>query len=129
MNVTPQAKATNAGAQESDIERGSFVRDRLASGETTKASRLVVATYNIRYAVGSHLVGGSTLRRLGVSRPGRRSRLVGGNIGRAARVLSDGARMPRADIVALQEADRGTMRAGGQHGARGPAEALHLSYV
>lgn len=135
MAATPQTQTRNARVQESGLERGNFARDDLmsdrpASSETTEdASRLVVATYNIRYAVGSHLIGGSLLRRLGVSRPGRRARLIYDNLRRAARLLSEGARMPRADIVALQEADRGTIRAGGQHVARGLAEALRMSYV
>jgi endonuclease/exonuclease/phosphatase family metal-dependent hydrolase len=130
MAVKPQTKPTSARAQEPDIERGSFARAvSAAEGAAVEVSRLVVATYNIRYAVGSHLVGGSLLRRIGVSQPGRRARLVGGNVGKAARILSDGARMPRADIVALQEADRGTIRAGGQHVARGLAEALRLNFV
>ena len=135
MAAKSQTNPTDARAQESDIERGSFARgdltgDRLAGVEIAgRASRLVVATYNIRYAVGSHLIGGSLLRRVGLSRPGRRAQFVGDNIAKAARILSDGARMPRADIVALQEADRGTIRAGGQHVARGLAEALRMSYV
>src|SRR5438270_10462536 len=101
MAAKSQTNPTDARAQESDIERGSFARgdltgDRLASVEIAgRASRLVIATYNIRYAVGSHLIGGSLLRRLGLSRPGRRGRPVGGNIRLAAHVLSDGARVPR----------------------------------
>ena len=108
-----------------DIERGEFAPRR----EPTADSRLVVATYNIRYAVGSHLIGGSLLRRLGLGLPGRRARLVGGNVAKAARILSDGVRMPRADVVALQEADRGTIRAGGRHVARALAEALRMNFV
>jgi endonuclease/exonuclease/phosphatase family metal-dependent hydrolase len=37
--------------------------------------------------------------------------------------------MPRADIIALQEADRGTLRAGGRHVARELAEALGVEYA
>jgi endonuclease/exonuclease/phosphatase family metal-dependent hydrolase len=95
----------------------------------TPPARLVVATFNVRYAVGSFLISGSLLRRVGLTRPGRRPALVARNIGRAARALSDGARMPAADIVALQEADRGTLRAGRRHVARELAEALRMSYV
>ncbi|HEX8354293.1 MAG TPA: endonuclease/exonuclease/phosphatase family protein, partial [Pyrinomonadaceae bacterium] len=53
----------------------------------------------------------------------------GGNIRKAARVLRGGARMPPADVVALQEADRGTARAGGLDVARGLAEAVGMNYV
>jgi endonuclease/exonuclease/phosphatase family metal-dependent hydrolase len=135
MAATPQTRPTDAPAHEPDIERGSFAREdlaraRVAGGETAAdGARLVVATYNIRYAVGSHLIGGSLLRRLGVSRHARRARLVYGNIDKAARLLSDGALMPRADVIALQEADRGTLRAGGRHVARALAEALRINFV
>ena len=156
MAVNTQTTQTDARAHESDIERGSFAlgsfaRDALKGGPSSSGdfaapasymvgataphtvgapvSRLVVATYNIRYAGGSHLIGGSLLRRLGVSRPGRRARLVAGNVFKAARILSDGAHMPRADVVALQEADRETRRAGGQHVARALAGALRMNFV
>lgn len=109
-----------------DIERGDFARARVAEEEV---ERLVVVTYNIRYAVGSHLIGGSLLRRVGLGRPGRRPRLVGANIREAARILSGGAAMPPADVIALQEADRGTVRAGKRHVARELAEATGMSYV
>jgi endonuclease/exonuclease/phosphatase family metal-dependent hydrolase len=91
--------------------------------------RLVVATFNIRYVVGSFLISGSIARRLGLGRPGRRPALVARNVGAAARALTDSSRMPAADIVALQEADRGTLRAGGRHVARELAEALRMAYV
>jgi endonuclease/exonuclease/phosphatase family metal-dependent hydrolase len=132
MTVTTETEPTDLRAREPDIERGSFARDDLKGGPSSDveaAPRLVVATYNIRYAVGSHLIGGSLLRRLGISRPGRRARLVADNINKAARILSDGARMPRADVVALQEADRATLRAGGRHVARELAEALRMDFV
>jgi endonuclease/exonuclease/phosphatase family metal-dependent hydrolase len=130
MAVMPQTMPTNFRVQAPDIESGSFADDAAKAGEATSGpARLVVATYNIRYAVGSHLIGGSLLRRLGISRPARRSRLVSGNVREAARILSGGARMPRADVVALQEADRGTIRAGRCHVARSLAEALRMNFV
>lgn len=105
------------------LERGGPAPDDSA------APRLVVATYNVRYAVGSFLISGSLLRRVGLTRPGRRPRLVARNIEAAARALSDGRRLPPPDLVALQEADRGTLRAGGRHVARELAEALGMAYV
>jgi endonuclease/exonuclease/phosphatase family metal-dependent hydrolase len=111
---------------ELEIERGDFA-PRTSPSEGPR--RLVVVTYNIRYAVGSHLVSGSVLRRVGLGWPGRRPRLVGDNIRKAARILSDGARLPRADLIALQEADRGTLRAGGRHVARELAAELRMNYV
>ena len=126
--TTPEFEIDFAG----DVERGRFVapgaRPTDASA-TARGSRLVVCTYNIRYAVGSFLISGSLLRRVGVSRPGRRASLVAGNVVRAARALSDGVRMPPADLVALQEADRETVRAGGRHVARELARELRIDYA
>lgn len=124
MAVTSKQKQ-HSGADEPGVERGSFARVEKAKD----VSRLVIVTYNVRYAVGSHLIGGSLLRRIGISRPGRRPRLVEGNIQKAARILSDNSRMPRADLVALQETDRGTARAGGRHVARELAQALGMNFV
>ena len=123
-NVQPDSRY--AVPPELEIERGDFAT-RTPPAEETR--RLVVVTYNIRYAVGSHLIGGSLLRRLGLGWPGRRPRLVESNIGKAARILSDGAQLPRVDVVALQEADRATVRAGRRHVARELAEALGMNYV
>jgi endonuclease/exonuclease/phosphatase family metal-dependent hydrolase len=146
MASSLQTESADRLATEQEIERGDFSQQTPAA-ETSRlpfdspqlpvdssqlaveSSRLVVATYNIRYGVGSHLIGGSLLRSLGLGWPGRRSRLVQSNILKAARILSHGAHMPRADVIALQEADRATVRAGGQHVARGLAEALAMSYV
>jgi endonuclease/exonuclease/phosphatase family metal-dependent hydrolase len=127
MSATTQTPTRATPRDETEVERGDFARD----GVTTPQSpaRLVVVTYNIRYAVGSHLIGGSLLRRVGLGWPSRRPRLVGRNVEKAARLLSGGATMPRADVVALQEADRETLRAGGRHVARELAEALGTSYV
>jgi len=111
---------------ELEIERGDFAAQPVSS---EGPRRLVVVTYNIRYAVGSRLIGGSLLRRAGLGQPGRRPRLVGDNIRKAARILSDGAYLPRADVVALQEADSGTFRAGGRHVARELAGELKMNYV
>ncbi|HYN84703.1 MAG TPA: endonuclease/exonuclease/phosphatase family protein [Pyrinomonadaceae bacterium] len=124
VESTPQA--------ESDIEFGGRVRDdggASPNSSTGSPARLVVVTYNIRYAVGSFLITGSLLRRAGLSRPARRPALVASNIRRAAATLSDGRRMPRADLVALQEADRETVRAGRRHVARELAEELGMTYA
>jgi endonuclease/exonuclease/phosphatase family metal-dependent hydrolase len=114
------------GERAPDLEFGDFTNSEAAPRDV---SRLVVATYNIRYAVGSRLISGSLLRRLGLGWPTRRPRLVEGNIRRAARAFTDGDRMPPADLIALQEADRQTLRAGGRHVARELAESLGMSYV
>lgn len=124
--IVQHVRDASQAEPELEIERGEF-STRTPSAE--ESSRLVVVTYNIRYAVGSHLIGGSLLRRVGLGWPGRRPRLVGDNIRKAARILSDGAYLPRADVVALQEADCGTLRAGGRHVARELANELRMNYV
>lgn len=109
-----------------DVERGSFAP---TGAHAPAKSRVVIATYNIRYAVGSFLISGGILRRAGLSRPRRRQSLVAGNIVKAARLFADGTRMPPPDIIALQEADSGTVRAGGHDVARELAQALRTHYA
>lgn len=77
--------------------------------------RLVISTFNIRYAAGSFLITGSLFRRVGLSRPQRRAALIDKHLARAAQAFSNGKLMPPSDIIALQEADRFTLRAGGRH--------------
>ncbi|HEV2708499.1 MAG TPA: endonuclease/exonuclease/phosphatase family protein, partial [Pyrinomonadaceae bacterium] len=89
----------------------------------------VVASYNIRYAVGQRLISGSLMRRLRLARPRRRPSLVARNIAKAARAFSDERLMPRADVIALQEADRQTQRSGGRDVARELAERLQMNYA
>lgn len=113
-------------SERAKIEFGSFA----PPGEPSHANtRLVVATFNIRYAVGSFLITGSLFRRAGFGRPARRPSLVSTNILAAARVFTDGRLMPPADIVCLQEADRETVRAGGRHVASELARELHFNYA
>lgn len=108
------------------IEHGSFAQADALSAARTK---LVVATYNIRYAVGSFLITGSLLRRVGLKRPRRRHALVSRHIRAAVRALTNGARMPPVDVLALQEADRLTARSGHVHVARELAEGMHVHYA
>lgn len=108
-----------------DVEFGDF------SDGTSRAAipKLVVATYNIRYAVGSFLITGSLLRRVGLKMPQRRSRLIARHISVAARAFTAGELLPRPHILALQEADHGTVRAGGHHVARELAAQLNYQYI
>lgn len=107
------------------IESGSF-----ASAEAPAAnSKLIIASYNIRYAVGSFLISGSLLRRVGVSWPRRRAALVARHLRQAALAFTDGKRFPPPDIVALQEADQATLRAGRHDIARELASALGMHYA
>ena len=107
------------------IETGS-ARSNLNS---TNASTIVVASYNIRYAVGSHLISGGLLRKAGLWGDGRRAERVGENIEAAAQAFSEGQLLPRVDVLALQEADKKTKRAGRHNVARELAEALGMNWV
>jgi endonuclease/exonuclease/phosphatase family metal-dependent hydrolase len=123
MAIAEQETGKSVAA--SDVEIGSFV----PSDEGTEKSRLVIVSYNIRYAVGSFLITGSLLRRLRMKLPRRRPQLVARHILRAARALSGDGRFPRADVIALQEADKGTKRAGGHHVAQELARRLQMHYA
>ena len=92
-------------------------------------SRLILASYNIRYAVGSHLISSGLLRKLGYNFPADRPAAVARNIRTAAKVLSNNSLLPPPDILALQEADKATARAGGHHVAAQLAEELGFPYV
>lgn len=126
MATIEQATPNSESSLTSGIEIGSFAPPQtVAAGRST----LVIVSYNIRYAVGSFLITGSLFRRAGLTMPRRRARLVARHINRAARALSDGRRLPPADIVALQEADRETTRAGRIHVARELARGLKMRYA
>ncbi len=127
MSSTEQLPEQTGGAPEPDIENGSFASHPHIVRPLT--NKLVIATFNIRYAVGSFLITGSMFRRAGLGRPARRPQLVQKNIRRAAEALGGNHLMPPADIIALQEADRGTRRAGGHHVARELARALDMHYT
>ena len=96
---------------------------------TSDCSRLILASYNIRYAVGSRLISSGLLRKIGYNFPVDRPAAVARNIRTAAEFLSNNSLLPPPDILALQEADKGTARAGGQHVAAKLAEELGFPYV
>lgn len=113
---------------EGTLEVGSFASTRkLAALPSLKT--ITVATFNIRYAVGSFLITGSLLRRLGIRRPARRPRLIEHHLSRAADAFSEGIMMPPVDIIALQEADAHTRRAGAHHIAPELAKRLAMHYA
>ncbi len=110
------------------VEIDDFTPRRSAHTQPRQQS-LVVASFNIRYAVGSFLITGSVGRRLGLTWPARRPRLVARHLSVGARALSDGRLLPPADIVALQEADKLTARAGRHDIARELAQELRMRYA
>jgi endonuclease/exonuclease/phosphatase family metal-dependent hydrolase len=96
---------------------------------SANSSRLIVASYNIRYAVGSHLISSGLMRKLGYNFPQPRAKAVTQNIRKAAEAFSNNALLPAPDILALQEADKATARSGGRHVAAQLAHELGLAYV
>lgn len=92
-------------------------------------AKLVIASYNIRYAVGSFLISGGLLRKAGLCGLGRRDEDVAQNIHTAAIAFSQGRLLPEVDALALQEADKGTKRSGRHHVARELAEALQMNWI
>lgn len=94
-----------------------------------KAKPLIVASYNIRYARGPYLISGGLRRKLGLTNLRRRPQHVGKLIADAARVFSHGQLLRPVDILALQEADKRTLRAGGRHVAQELAEKLDMNWV
>ena len=96
---------------------------------TEKQPTLVLASYNIRYAVGHRLISSGLMRKVGYNFPKPRPGAVAQNIQTAARAFSENVLLPPPDILALQEADKETGRAGGQHIAARLAEKLGVPYV
>ncbi len=112
-----------------DSERLEFGHVQRPPTGDRDSSKLVLASYNIRYAVGRFLISSGLLRKLGINGTGRRARQVGENIRLAAEVFKSAKLMPVPDVVALQEADKQTTRAGAHHVARELAEAMKMSWV
>jgi len=109
--------------------KGIEVGDRKPASPGRERSSLILASYNIRYAVGSHLISSGLFRKIGINTPRPRGEAVARNLRTAARVFSDNGLLPQPDILALQEADKGTGRAGGQHVAAQLAAELGFTYV
>lgn len=91
--------------------------------------RLILASYNIRYAVGRYLIASGLGRKLRLNLPRPRAEAINQNIKTAARVFTENNLLPPPDILALQEADKGTRRAGRQNVAARLAEAMSQPYV
>lgn len=91
--------------------------------------KFIVASYNIRYGVGCHLIPSGLLRKAGLRVPRKRTEAIAKNIRRAARALTDGRLCPPVDLLALQESDNATTRSGGHHLAAELAHEMGLSWV
>jgi endonuclease/exonuclease/phosphatase family metal-dependent hydrolase len=108
------------------IESSDFKFTEPADGTRSK---LVVASYNIRYAAGPFLISGGLLRKARLKGSRGRAQNVARHIRAAAGALSNGALLPRVDVLALQEADKQTARAGRIHVARELAAEMKMAWV
>lgn len=108
------------------LEFGEAPFDQISNNNS---AGIVVASYNIRYAVGRFLISGGLLRKAGLIGPAGRSEKVMAHIREAAQAFSDGTLLPRPDIIGVQEADKETGRAGGHHVARELAHFLKMNWV
>lgn len=97
--------------------------------QPSQSNKLVIASYNIRYARGPYLITGGLRRKMGLMNLARRPQHVRRMISTAARAFSDGALLPRVDILALQEADKRTKRTGGHHIAKELASEMHMNWA
>lgn len=91
--------------------------------------KLVIASYNIRYARGPYLISGGLRRKLGLMSLTRRPEHVARQISAAARAFSDGVLLPQVDVLALQEADQRTLRSGGHDVAKELAAQLGMNLI
>ena len=90
---------------------------------------MIIASYNIRYARGPYLISGGLRRKIGLMSLKGRPEHVGRLISRAARAFTENRLLPRVDVLALQEADKCTTRAGGHHVAKELAEQLGMQWT
>ena len=97
--------------------------------ESINNSKLVIASYNIRYARGRYLISGGLRRKLGLMNLANRPQHVARQISIAARAFSEGTLLPQPDVLALQEADKRTRRTGGHHVAKELATHLGMNWA
>ena len=91
--------------------------------------KLVIASYNIRYARGPYLISGGIRRKMGLMSLSGRPQHVARQIAAAARAFTDGRLLPPVDVLALQEADLRTKRTGGHHIAEELAAKLGMHWA
>lgn len=115
--------------QESEKIEFGGLGNSAGEGANPDASKIIIASYNIRYAVGQFLISSGLLRKAGILGSRQRDSKVAKHIHAAARAFSDATLLPRVDLLALQEADKRTQRAGGHHVARELAEELQMAWI
>jgi endonuclease/exonuclease/phosphatase family metal-dependent hydrolase len=121
------AVSSNRFLPPDDIEFGgqSLSEDQRRS----RPSRLVLASYNIRYGVGPSLVSSGLLRKLGMNLPRPRAEAIRRNLRATAQAFLGGTLLPKPDLLAIQEADKLTQRAGALHVAAELAGLMGLPYI
>jgi endonuclease/exonuclease/phosphatase family metal-dependent hydrolase len=112
-----------------DAEKLEFGEQNNHRPRERQHNRFTVASYNIRYARGPYLISGGLRRKLGLMSLSRRSQHVAQMIQDAARAMSNGKLLPAVDVLALQEADKRTVRTGGHHVAQELAARLQMNWV
>jgi endonuclease/exonuclease/phosphatase family metal-dependent hydrolase len=95
----------------------------------SKSDKLVIASYNIRYARGPYLISGGVRRKLKLMGRSGRPQHIRRMISAAARAFTEGSLLPRVDVLALQEADKRTTRTGGHHVAQELAAQLGMHWA
>jgi endonuclease/exonuclease/phosphatase family metal-dependent hydrolase len=106
-----------------------FGNERAPLSDPSDKHSLVLASYNMRYAVGRYLILSGILRKLGYNFPRQRADAINSHIKIAARAFCDNRLLPMPDILALQEADKMTGRVGRVHVAARLAEEMQMRYV
>lgn len=112
-----------------DAEKLEFGENPNHQPRVSQSNKLVIASYNIRYARGPYLITGGLRRKVGLISLSQRPKHIARMISTAALAFSDGSLLPRVDILALQEADKRTVRTGGHHVARELASQLGMYWV
>jgi endonuclease/exonuclease/phosphatase family metal-dependent hydrolase len=112
-----------------DAEKLEFGTHSNNDAPDSERSKLVVATYNIRYARGPYLIPGGIARKLGLMSLARRPQHVEKMIWAASRAFTNGKLLPAVDVLALQEADKRTARTGGHHVACELASHLRMNWI
>jgi endonuclease/exonuclease/phosphatase family metal-dependent hydrolase len=112
-----------------DAEKLEFGEHSNSHPADSERSTFVVASYNIRYARGPYLIPGGVWRKLGLMSLAHRPQHVENLISVAARAFTHGKLLPAVDVLALQEADKRTIRTGGHHVACELAAQLHMNWV
>jgi endonuclease/exonuclease/phosphatase family metal-dependent hydrolase len=112
----------------SDSEKLEF-GPAVTSVQQPTPNSIVIASYNIRYARGPHLISGGLVRKAGLMSLKQRPSFIAKQISLAARAFSEGKLLPRPHVLLLQEADKRTARAGGHHVAQELANQLEMNWV